>query len=261
MKFCCLGSGSAGNCTLVSEGNTRVLVDIGISVRALMKRLALIGEHIDQITDVLISHEHGDHIDGLLVFVREMARRGRPVNIHLSHETAAVINWKGYEKPPVRRFRPGSLFAVGDLAVSAFTIPHDCVDGSAFTLQAGPSRVGIAVDLGYVPDALRARFRGCQVVMIESNHDHDLLRYSPYPQSVKDRVAGPNGHLSNAEALEYLSKDLDPAVQHVVLGHLSRQNNTPEIATMGAAEALEMRGMFPRLHVAHHTTPSEVIEL
>ena len=155
-------------------------------------------------------------------------------------------------------FHSGGRFQVGDIAVMPFTIPHDAVDPVGFTFCCDGIKVGVCTDLGYMPPNVRDHLRGCHVLMIESNHDLELLRGGPYPWSVKQRVMGRNGHLSNSHTCDYLEADLDSGVQTLILGHLSEHNNHPEIVRMGAEQSLEVRGLSPRLVIAEQKRQTEV---
>jgi phosphoribosyl 1,2-cyclic phosphodiesterase len=261
MRICVLASGSAGNACLISTDTTRILVDCGISVKQLAARLAEIGEKPERISGIAISHAHGDHVNGLARLVRHGIKRGRAIPTYLSEYTAPVIDWDGLEAPPVKLFKAGSSFVIGDIEVSSFSTPHDCVDPVAFTLRSNGSKVGIATDLGFIPDAIRARFRGCQAVLLESNHDTEMLRVGPHPHHVKIRVGGRYGHLSNHDTTDYLAGELDPDVQHVMLLHLSQDNNLPQLARMGAEIALRRRGIAASLTIAEQDKRTEIIEI
>ncbi len=260
-----LASGSSGNSSFLATSKTRVLIDAGLSVRELTKRLAEIGETPDDLDAVLITHEHSDHIAGLARLVRARAKKkgAKPLRVFVSKLTAPQLDWSGadgkpMEEVPVEAFQAGSGWTVGDVGVESFTIPHDAVDPVGFCLRAEGIKIGIATDLGYMPDSIRVHLRQVQVLLLESNHDLDMLRVGPYPWSVKQRVMSRNGHLSNANTFDYLQTDLDVDVQQLVLGHLSEQNNHPEIVRMGAAQALERRGMEPKLIIAQQNARTEV---
>ena len=264
VKFCVLASGSAGNTSFVGTSKTRVLVDAGLSVKDLNKRLADIGEDPDDIDAVLITHEHSDHVAGLARFVRWREKRKKPVPVYLSRLTAPLIDWstsdgkQPEQLPAVERFQAGSGWMLGNIAVQSFTIPHDAKDPVGFTFIAEGVKIGVATDLGYMPDSVRHHLRRTQILLIESNHDLDMLKVGPYPWSVKQRVMGRNGHLSNAVTCDYLENDLDSGVQTLILGHLSEHNNHPEIVRIGAEQSLERRGISPNLVIAEQKTQTEV---
>lgn len=261
MNICSLASGSAGNATLISTLSTRILVDCGLSVKQLIARMAAIGESPDDLDAICISHEHSDHIDGLARLVRHGIKRGRAVPVFLTEGAASMIKWENVENPPIKFFKPGTSFVIGDISVSSFTVPHDSSDPVAFCFTAGGSKVGVATDLGFIPDALRARFRDCRAILLESNHDVEMLRNGPHPLAVKIRVAGRYGHLSNLDVVEYLEKDLGSQMRHVILGHLSKENNSVALALEGARDALFRRGLSAKLTIASQDAVTELIEI
>lgn len=262
MKFASLASGSEGNAAFLRTATTRILIDCGLSVKAISTRLAEIGESIDSIDAVIISHEHGDHCSGIARLVRAGMKRGRAIPVYLTRLTAPLIDWQGMEAPPVMHFTPGKSFVIGDIGVGSMSVQHDSVDPCAFTFMAEGRKVGFATDLGWIPDSLRARFRGCDLVMIESNYDEEMLRNcTTRPLAVIERIQSRSGHLSNFEVSDYIAKDLPASARTLILGHLSRDNNKPEIVSGMAAEALGMRDMSLRLVLAEQGNATEVIEL
>ncbi len=142
--------------------------------------------------------------------------------------------------------------------MESFTIPHDAADPVGFRFIAEGVKVAIATDLGYMPESIKYRLQGCQAMLLESNHDLEMLKVGPYPWSVKQRVMGRNGHLSNTHVCDYIESEFDGATQTLILGHLSEQNNHPEIVRMSAGQALEQRGLATRLVVAEQKNPTEV---
>jgi phosphoribosyl 1,2-cyclic phosphodiesterase len=258
-----LASGSTGNAAFLATSKTRILIDAGLSVRELTRRLAAIGEKPEDIDAVLITHEHSDHVAGLPRFIRFRQRMKKPVRVFVSKLTTPLIDWevdgkKPEAPPPVEPFQAGSGWMVGNVAVRTFTIPHDAIDPVGFCLQAEGIKIGIATDLGYVPDSIKVHLRQVQILLMESNHDLDMLKVGPYPWSVKQRVMGRNGHLSNAVTCDYVENDLDSGVQTLILGHLSEHNNHPEIVRMGAEQSLQRRGLAPRLVIAEQRKQTEV---
>jgi len=260
-----LASGSTGNAAFLATSKTRILIDAGLSVRELTRRLAEIGEKPEDIDAVLITHEHSGHVAGLPRFIRFRERMKKPVRVFASKLTTPQIDWEIDPKrpspaPPVEQFQAGTGWMVGNIAVKSFTIPHDATDPVGFAFHAEGIKIGIATDLGYVPDSLKVHLRNIQILLLESNHDLDMLKVGPYPWSVKQRVMGRNGHLSNAVTCDFLENDLDAGTQTLILGHLSEHNNHPEIVRMGAAQSLEKRGINPRLVIAEQKHASEVFQ-
>jgi phosphoribosyl 1,2-cyclic phosphodiesterase len=239
-----LASGSRGNCAIVASTCTRILVDAGISCRETFKRMKTLGEDRHALSAILITHEHSDHVYGLATLAKKL--RIPVFMTGATHEAwaRAIRNEKG-ERPQLEkyeRFESGHGFHVGDIAVRPFTIPHDAVDPVGFTFRAEGIKVGIATDLGYLPVSVRDHLRGCDVLVMESNHDLEMLRGGPYPWSVKQRVMSRVGHLSNGALADFFTNDYDNSATFVVLAHLSEQNNNPEIARREAEKALAARG-------------------
>jgi phosphoribosyl 1,2-cyclic phosphodiesterase len=255
VKFCVLASGSSGNAALLATGHTRILVDAGLSMRELGKRLAAVGEDPGEIDAILVTHEHSDHVAGLAVLAR--SKKIRAV-VYLTRLTAPAIDW-GCE-PRLECFQAGAQFRVGDVEVQSFSIPHDAADPVGFCFETQGVRIGLATDLGYIPESVKYHLRRTDLLLLESNHDLDMLKVGPYPWSVKQRVMSRVGHLSNLGMSDYLGRDLASSTAHVVLGHLSEQNNHPEIVRMMATQALEERGLNTRLSIAAQHSPSDVFQ-
>ena len=260
VKFCVLASGSSGNAALLATENTCVLVDAGLSLRELAKRLASIGEDPERVFErldaILITHEHCDHVAGLPVMARSKKIRA---TIHMTHLTAPAIDW-GERAPRLETFQAGAALQIGDIAVQSFTIPHDARDPVGFAFEAQGVRVAIATDLGYIPESVKFHLRRTDLLLLEANHDLDMLKVGPYPWAVKQRVMSRVGHLSNLVMSDYLERDLDAATCQLVLGHLSEQNNHPAIVNMMATQALEGRGLRTRLSIASQHAPSAVFQ-
>lgn len=246
-----LASGSGGNSTLVASARTRILVDAGLSCKETLKRLRAAGEDPERLDAILISHEHSDHVYGLPVLARKLrvpvymtgpANDEWVASFHDPEERARQANLDRLEL-----FASGRSFDIGDIRVTPFTVPHDAADPVAFTFRAEGIKVAVVTDLGYMPASVREHLRGCDVLMIESNHDVEMLRGGPYPWSVKQRVMSRVGHLSNESLAEFLCSDYDGGASTVILAHLSEQNNHPEIAR-GAAE----RALLPRRNLLHN---------
>jgi len=249
-----LASGSAGNCALLATPRTRILVDAGLSLKALFSRLQSIGEPVEPLHAVLVTHEHTDHISGLA----RLARRLR-VPVYISRLTAPAIDWGGYQ-PHLECFQAGASFVIGDIEVDSFSIPHDAIDPVGFCLYAEDVKIAVATDLGYLTESVKFHLRRAQLMLLESNHDLEMLKVGPYPWSVKQRVMSRVGHLSNDMISDFLLRDFDGTPAHLVLGHLSEHNNHPEIVRLVATQALERRGLATPLEIASQTRPSEVYQ-
>ena len=231
-----LGSGSGGNATLVELGPARVLVDAGLSARSLARRLAGLGVEPRSLDAILLSHEHGDHARGAAGFSKRFG-----VAVHGASETLDALDLSPVHLASWLPFLPGEPFDVRGIRVDPFPVPHDAARPVGFVLGWNGSRVGVATDLGHATTLVIERLRGCDVLVIESNYDPEMLRDGPYPWALKQRVAGRTGHLSNLEAAELLRDVVDDRLKAVVLAHLSEHNNTPELARRTAGRRAAMR--------------------
>ncbi len=256
VKISVLGSSSSGNCTFIATSQTRILLDAGFNPTQTLKRLCAIGESLDGIDALIISHEHTDHLGGLAGL---LSKRDLPV--YIGEETFAAMN----PRIPCDRLEfitAGQPFMLKDLKISPFSIPHDAVDPLGFTFESGGIKVGHVTDLGYMTELVTQRLKGCDVIVLESNHDLEMLKVGPYPWFLKQRIMGREGHLSNEGAARFFTEGFDGQARYVVLAHLSESNNHPDIARMVAAEALEPRGFdLERLYLAGKVAPSPVIEV
>ncbi|MFN0101248.1 MAG: MBL fold metallo-hydrolase [Bryobacteraceae bacterium] len=228
----------------IGTEKVRILIDTGLSRRETMARLASIGESLDAIDAILITHEHSDHVLGLPVIARTV---GKPV--YCTTLTAEVLDWEEI-RAPRETFPAGTGFAIGDLEIGSFTIPHDAVDPVGFTVRANGVRVSLVTDLGYMPDSIKMHLRGTDLLLLESNHNLEMLKVGPYPWSIKQRIMGRKGHLSNDAAYDFITQDMDSSVSTLVLGHLSENTNYPSLVEQMAERALGARGAQLRLHVA-----------
>jgi phosphoribosyl 1,2-cyclic phosphodiesterase len=223
-----LGSGSAGNSALVETNHCRILIDGGLSARQIVLRLEQCGVAPEQLDGVLLTHEHGDHVCGLDVLCRRF-----DAPIYANALTAEAVRCDGAldRHRNWRIFRTGSEFSICDILVQTFPVPHDAVDPIGFVFHAGSSRLGFITDLGYATKMLVERLRGVHTLVIETNHDEKLLqndKHRPWP--VKQRIQSRHGHLSNNAAAGVIEQLLPGRIERVVLGHLSRDCNTPELA-------------------------------
>jgi phosphoribosyl 1,2-cyclic phosphodiesterase len=354
VRFTVLASGSRGNCTVLSGGRTRILVDAGLSCRELFRRMRLAGEEPTTLNAIVITHEHQDHVNGLAVTARklgipvyftegthrawmrwlqprrqmsyaqwlEMVRKqaaerqaepeteagesdppddpnedspGEPA-VENSVQTTpassdpaqgsapnpaldpapnpaldpapdplgerpATLKDDPTWLPAVEYFQAGQPFSIGDVCISPFTIPHDAADPVGFVFSSEGVRLGFATDLGYIPPNVREQLRDLDLLLLESNHDLEMLRDGPYPWPVKQRVLSRVGHLSNDAASEFLAADYDGQAAYVILGHLSENNNLPELARVAAERALLGRAslLANRLLLASQHEPLSAI--
>jgi len=260
-----LASGSRGNCAVVRTARTSILVDAGISCRETCKRIKASGEDPHSLSAVVITHEHSDHIYGVATLARKLK-----IPIYMTGAThqawcRAMRDQKG-QRPQLERlefFSAGKSFEIGDISIMPFTIPHDAIDPVGFTFRAEGAKIGFATDLGYLPASVRDHLQHCDVLVIESNHDLEMLRDGPYPWSVKQRVMSRVGHLSNEALADFLTSDYDGGATYVVLAHLSEQNNMPDLARRAAEKALAPRRTLLHNHLllATQSEPLEAIRL
>ena len=265
MQICILGSGSSGNATLIVAGETRVLIDCGLSGKETMRRIQEMGEDPHKINAIVITHEHGDHASGLHVIAKTI---GAAVFVSSATLDACKLGDK------VKKIKRGDAissaqdFEIGDFKFHPFTIPHDAADPFAFTVEANGIKIGMAVDLGYYHGLAAERFRDCEALILESNYETDMLRACTfYPWSLKQRIMGRHGHTSNDELARFLRDDFDGSAHHIVLAHLSQNSNHPEVARLAAIQALQERApLFSsqaegRVKIANYAAPTPWIEL
>ena len=235
MEFCVLASGSKGNCTYVASGNTAILVDLGLSARDTVNRLNEAGIAPGAIQAVLFSHDHTDHYKGVEVFskkfpsVRLLANEGTAMGIDYDFPKAR-LRWEIFET--------ASAFDIGDLHIEAFSLPHDASDPVGFVISDGQSCLGIVTDFGSPSPLVRNKLSKCVALVLESNHDYDMLMASSRPWSTKTRVMGRSGHLSNDDAAELLKSALPRRLRLLLLAHISEDCNTHALARQTMQQAL-----------------------
>ncbi|HKV40704.1 MAG TPA: MBL fold metallo-hydrolase [Blastocatellia bacterium] len=263
MRLIILGSGSTGNVLYVESGGTRVLVDAGLSGKETARRMTGAGLDPARLDGIVITHEHSDHIRGLQVISKTA---GAPVFVSAATRAECTFPRGGRGITWGDSITSGESFQIGSIDFHPFSIPHDGVDTHAFTFSAAGVKAGIVTDLGYISRLVSERLKGCDLVMLESNHDKEMLKTSPYPWTVKQRIGGRLGHISNDETARWIREDFDGRAQYLVLMHLSRHCNHPELARLAALRALDRHGslFFPnaegRLKIAPHDQPAEWFE-
>lgn len=231
MRFASLGSGSRGNGTLIEQGNTCVLVDCGFSAKEAGLRLAKLGRSAEQLSAVLVTHEHGDHINGVGALARKHA-----IPVWATDGTFAADRLGArIEK---NRICSHTAFAIGDIEVQPFPVPHDAREPCQFVFGNGDKRLGLLTDVGSRTPHLEQRLSGCDALILECNHDTNLLANGEYPPSLKRRVGGDLGHLSNVQAADILSRLDNSKLTQLVAAHLSEKHNTPQLAQTALAEVL-----------------------
>ena len=260
-----LASGSRGNSAVIESSRARLLVDAGVSCRETFKRLKLGGLEPRSLSAILITHEHSDHVYGLATLAKKL-----DIPVFMTGGThqawARSLRDDSGQLPTLAKleiFSAGRQFQIADITVMPFTIPHDAADPVGFTFHAEGAKIAFATDLGYMPASVRDHLRRCDVLILESNHDVEMLRVGPYPWSVNQRVMSRVGHLSNDALAQFFAEDYDGGASHIVLAHLSEQNNHPEVARRTAEQALgpQQTLLQNRLMLALQDAPTEAIRL
>ena len=267
LRVSILASGSSGNITLLETERTRLLVDAGLGKRETLARLAAVEKDVDRLDGILITHEHADHCNGLPqmlgmwkapLYVTEPTLDA--LHRVLPDRLAKRIN-------AVETIHAGQPFSIGDIEVHAFAIPHDAADPIGFTFRSSGAKMALVTDLGYMPELVKVHLRGADCLMLESNHDLDMLKVGPYPWVVKQRVLSRTGHLSNHAVSEYLSdpEGFDAQARYLVLAHISEENNHPDVVRLCAEEALGRRpaecGFTGEILLASQRVPLQPLEL
>jgi phosphoribosyl 1,2-cyclic phosphodiesterase len=252
IRFTVLGSGSTGNAVLISTEKTNVLVDAGLSAREILRRLAAVGVRHDDLDGVLITHEHSDHVGGLRVLLNSIE-----CPVYVSRETedsyycTRKTNGNG-ESEGVRRrdslkdrtvtIESDKEFRIGDIDFDAFRVPHDAADNFGFVAKHEGACIATLMDFGHITPLIKQKLKGCDAIVIESNHSRDMLRACPvYTWDLKQRISSRHGHLSNEDLCDWLTNDFDGSARHIVLAHLSQRANEPHLALLMAKTALQMR--------------------
>ncbi|MDR2443693.1 MAG: MBL fold metallo-hydrolase [Deltaproteobacteria bacterium] len=253
MRFCILASGSKGNSLWVEHGGQAVIVDNGLSLKEFKKRAESVGLCLSAAKNLVISHEHTDHVRGVGPLARKLG-----LVVHVSKPTAEAGAYY-LAKTNLKYFEPGEVLDFGALTVKTFTSSHDCADPSVFVFECHNARLGLATDLGVGTTLIKQEFLKLTALILEFNHDLQMLLDGPYPYWLKQRVRSRLGHLSNEQASEMLSEIYHNDLKQVVLAHLSEVNNTPNLAQAAAQKVLQNRPTS--LAVAGQWTPTEVFEL
>lgn len=253
-----LGSGSAGNCAYLETDDTRILIDAGFSLRQIRKRLAQIGRTPENLTGVLITHEHCDHIAGLVALTGKLR-----VPVFCNRLTHDAIQYQLQTRFEVRVFTTGNSFELGAVTVETFSIPHDAQDPVGFLLRTSSGNIGVLTDLGHVNGMVLNHLRSANVLLLESNHDIKMLQDCPHrPWSLKQRILGRHGHLSNEAAADTAEALMSSDLRHLYLGHLSSECNRPELAHQVMSQRLQKLGAtHVNLQTASQNVPSPTLSL
>ena len=258
MKVSVLGSGSRGNSTYISTPQTTILVDLGFGWRSLRRRLTQLQLEVGEIDAILLTHGHSDHVSGV---PGVLAKRGVPVfmNQGTRSEVAGLEKIQGW-----RSFRPGLSFSIGDIQVKPFSVSHDAAEPVGFRFTADGVTGALVTDLGELDSSVTPQLKGCNWLILESNHDEEMLKVGPYPWNLKQRVLSPLGHLSNQSLSHFLADHFDGQATDIFLAHLSQTNNHPSIALEAAHSALRCRSQSPlyavKVHLTHQSQPTAVLQ-
>lgn len=252
-RFCPLASGSKGNALYLEGEETKILIDAGISYKALREKLGEIDVDIGEIDAILVTHEHGDHIRGL-----EKTAQMIDVPIFANSETAKATLGEMKSRPRFKIFSTGETFEFGEFEIHPFSIQHDTLDPVGFTVRFGGIKLGICADLGFATTLVRASLFDCDYLYLEANHEPSMVYACNRPMVYKQRVLGRQGHLSNEGAAELLTEIDHPALKHVYLAHLSSECNNPELALKRVQDRLK-RDLS--LSIAYQDKISKLIEL
>ncbi|MFT5603472.1 MAG: phosphoribosyl 1,2-cyclic phosphodiesterase [Paracoccaceae bacterium] len=223
MRFASLGSGSRGNGTLLENKNTCLLVDCGFTVKETERRLRRLGRSADDLSAIVVTHEHSDHIKGVLPLARKYGLPVYASNGTAQYDTMAKL-------PGYREVNTHAVFSVGDIEITPVAVPHDAREPCQYVFSNGKRRLGLLTDLGSITPFVSEQYRQCDALVLEFNHDCNLLARGPYPPSLKNRVGGDWGHLSNEQAADLLSTVELERLQHIVMAHISEKNNTVALA-------------------------------
>jgi phosphoribosyl 1,2-cyclic phosphodiesterase len=257
VRLTILGSGSSGNCAYLETDQIRILIDAGLSLRQIRKRLATIGRTPESLNAVLITHEHSDHIQGLKGLAQKL---GLPV--YCNRPTQEALEFQVQGKIDCRLFVTRNSFELGDLTIETFEVLHDAQDPVGFLLRADGVNIGILTDLGQVTKLVLDRLRQANVLLLEANHDIKMLQDCPHrPWSLKQRILSRHGHLSNEAAADTVEHLMSPDLRHLYLGHLSRECNRPELAARVMNDRLQKLGAnHVRLEVAEQDVPCPTLQ-
>lgn len=255
--FQTLASGSGGNAALLSHRETRLLIDMGISCRRVCQGLAQAGVRPEELAGVVITHEHSDHIGGLATYIKKYR-----TPIFCTPGTGRQLAYRLAGVEDLLRPVPlGETVEAGAAALTLLPTSHDCSESAALHLSLPDGRVGYLTDTGYIPEETGRALLGAELLVLESNHDVETLRSGPYPYYLKQRVLGAFGHLSNDEAAAYAAASARAGTRSIILAHLSRENNTPQMALNAVGRLLEAAGWDGALSVAERDRLSEAFLL
>ena len=258
VRLTILGSGSSGNCAYVETDETRVLIDAGFSLRQIRQRLAGIGRVPENLTGILVTHEHSDHVQSVPALSEKLR-----IPVYCNRPTKEAVEYQSQVRLDCRLFTTGATFEVGDITVETFAIPHDAQDPVGFLLRTSAGNIGFLTDLGHTTRLALERVRPAHALVLEANHDVKMLQDCPRrPWSLKQRILGRHGHLSNEAAADAAEQIMSAELRHLYLGHLSRECNRPDLAHRVVNDRLHRIGAtHVRLELTSQAHPCQTLSL
>ena len=261
LNFCSLYSGSSGNCLFVENNSTKILVDCGVSGKKVCEGLESIDKKIEDIDAIIVTHEHSDHVQSLGLISKKY---NIPVYANTETWQAMPTQSQKIQENNKKTFNNDNDFEIGNLLIHPFSTPHDAANPCGFNIYSGKRKISIATDLGHMDNVILENLKGSSFILLESNYDPEILKVSKYPYILKQRIAGPNGHLSNSTAGKTIGCLIQNDLKTVMLGHLSKENNFPELAYQTVVEELIGQNIDTNeisLSVANRNNPTKIIEL
>ena len=247
LSFCSFASGSSGNCYLIKSRESAILIDAGISTKKIHAALQETGTDRSDISGVFVTHEHSDHVKGLKV----LTKQNPGWDIYGSEETCRCLRENVYDGKKICSLNIDCIKQIGDMKIRAMNISHDAVHPVCYVIEAGSSKMSVLTDTGYVPEDVMTELVSSDLIVIEANHEVNMLKAGPYPYRLKLRILGDSGHLSNEAAGETLAEVMsrDDRYRTILLAHLSRENNFPGLAFQTVANILEEHRFYPGKHM------------
>ena len=261
LKFCSLYSGSSGNCLFVDSNNTKILIDSGTSCKKICEGLSMVNSSIEDIDAILVTHEHSDHVQSLGMISKKY---NIPVYANIETWDAMEKQKEKIDQKNINIFENNKDFTLKDLTIHPFSIPHDAANPCGFNIHNGKRKLSIATDIGHMNNDILNNLQDSSFILLESNYDPEILKVSKYPYHLKQRISGMNGHLSNSTAGKTIATLMKKGLKEVMLGHLSKENNFPELAYQTVVEEIMNSNVDIneiKLGVASRSAPSKIVNL
>ena len=261
LNFCSLYSGSSGNCSFIETEHTKLLVDAGVSLKKIEESLGNLNTSGESIDAIIVTHEHVDHIQSL----GNLSKKYN-IPVYATAETfdAMPKQTDKIDSSNLKKIKTNKKFSIGNIDIIPFSIPHDAANPCGFTLYSGKKKISIATDIGHMNNSILSSIDGSSFILLESNYDENVLKYTKYPYKLKSRIAGPNGHLSNKVAGQTINYLINSGLKKAVLGHLSKESNFPELAYQTVIDELISNGTNTdnfSLSVADRNKPGKLIQI